>query len=103
MLFSPSGSSESGASEPLEPPVIAPFVALRLRPRSFYFERLLEYSQEAPSLLTYIFESNLRGVLISRSDGARLLLFLSPGSWAALVAAAHWPHTCLRILLPLAS
>ena len=103
MLSSPSGSSESEASEPLQHPEPATFLVLRLRPRSFYFDRLLEYSQESPNLYTYILEGNLRGVLLSRSDGARLLLFLPQGSWASLVAVARWPHTCLSLHLTLTS
>ena len=77
------------------------FAPVRIRPLHYQVPDLQRRVAAPPDIFSYIVEPSFRGLLISRSEGARFLLCLTVSDWNRFGAAAHWVQSCYRQLLPL--
>ena len=93
--------ADSAGTDPEPEWPAAPFVALRLRPRAFYLARLPRLVEARLDIFGFILSADFRGLLLSRRDGARFLLYLTVLDWNHLAQLCLWAQTCLRLLLAL--
>ena len=72
---------------------------VRILPRDFHLECLFRNIHQEPNLHTYVLEPDLLNILLSQTEGSRILVLLPVRSWYYLTCSASWSNTCLRHLL----
>ena len=73
-----STSSSDDFRVPVPPFVFAP---VRIRPLHYHVPDLQRRIEAPPDIFSYIVEPSFRGLLVSRSEGARFLLCLTVSDW----------------------
>ena len=100
MDLSASSVSTSSSDDCRVPVPSFVFAPVRIRPLHYHVPDLQRRVAAPPDIFSYIVEPSFRGLLISRSEGARFLLCLTVSDWNRFGAAAHWVQSCYRQLLP---
>ena len=101
MDLSASSASTSSSDDFRVPVPPFVFVPVRIRPLHFHVPALQRCLDAPPDIFSYIVEPSFRGLLVSRREGARFLLYLTLSDWTSFGAATHWVQSCYRQLLSL--